>query len=60
MSSLLLCAFDWFIIQSIEHHPLVISSLSHALFLQPQQVSMQICFAIDIYFQPTCDDNSQI
>jgi hypothetical protein len=41
----LVCCFVciWFVIQSIEHHPLVISSLPHALFLQPQQVSMHIC-----------------
>jgi hypothetical protein len=26
-----------FIILSIEHHPLAVSSLPHALFLQPQQ-----------------------
>ncbi len=32
----------WFVIQSIEHHPLAVSFLPHAfLFLQPQQVSMQ-------------------
>ena len=54
----LVCCFVciWFVIQSTEHHPFVISSLPHALLLQPQQVSMHICcttkiilcFAIDI------------
>ncbi len=40
----LVCCFVciWFVIKSIGHHPLVVLSLPHALFLQPQLVSMQI------------------
>jgi hypothetical protein len=46
--SLLAClvccfVFMWVVGQSIEHHPLVVLSLSHALFLQSQQVIMEIC-----------------
>ena len=48
--ALLACLVCCFAIQSIEHHPLVVLSLPHALFLQPQQVSKQFSLTTNIIF----------